>query len=354
VRVPRGAVDEPTTFTVASSPRADGLPFGKAPIGPMITFGPEGSRFALPVRVSVPASGAPTVLLTRSRGGAWERVDGATYDAARGVIEADVLHFSDFVGVVRDAGEEDAGPGHDPCPRGDCVDAPGPFPDCLVFGGDRCTLAGGVCLPERASDTAGYCVEGTTTRLGLHASCAWGEGASSGDACERDLFCTATEGTPGHCARACDETHACPPADSPFGAVECVPLPGRPYGECVANDCNPVEDLRCAVGQHCAYVATGGSSSGVGCVVEGAGGLGDACEAASACAAGLSCMQLAGFDAIGPTYAAGGSVRGGQCMRLCEGGDSTPDEACAAGELCHPILDRGETRPSRWGVCATP
>jgi hypothetical protein len=148
VVVPAGAVDVSTVFTIESG-TADSLAPGIHAVGPMITLGPEGARFAVPVRITLPATHEPMVLLTRPHGArTWERVDGAVWDAENGVVTAEVMHFSDFVPVARDEGPgADAGAPHEgdggaPTERdaGDfctmhprdpaCVVVPVPLPGC--------------------------------------------------------------------------------------------------------------------------------------------------------------------------------------------------------------------------------
>jgi hypothetical protein len=135
--VPPGAVDAATQFMIRWGDLPGSLVPGHRAIGPMITLGPEGSLFASPVRIEVPADREPMVLLTRAHGSStWTRVDGAVWDPTTGLIRADVLHFSDFVPVEEDEPVADGGvpDGGDYCtmhPRDPgCIEPPMPLPGC--------------------------------------------------------------------------------------------------------------------------------------------------------------------------------------------------------------------------------
>jgi hypothetical protein len=139
ITIPAGAVDAPTQFTVTARNGVDGLPSGMHATGAVLTFGPEGTRFALPVHITVPTSRAPMTLLTRPGAGQpWTRVEGAVWDIERNMIVADVNHFSDFVPVegdmVSDGGtpvETDAGDFCITHPRDpSCVHVDPPLPGC--------------------------------------------------------------------------------------------------------------------------------------------------------------------------------------------------------------------------------
>jgi hypothetical protein len=163
IDVPAGAVDAPTRFEVTSRGEADGLAPGLRAIGPMVTFGPEGTVFASPVRITVPSSREPMVLLTRPHGaGTWVRVDGAVWDRETGLVSATVMHFSDFVPVEReetvmaDAGDLCVTHPRDPS----CVEPEPVLPGCDAIAQD--CAAGMMCVAT--DQESGY---------------AWGEGRAA-------------------------------------------------------------------------------------------------------------------------------------------------------------------------------
>jgi hypothetical protein len=215
--VPAGAVDVPTRFT-ARLGVADGLPSLMTAAGQMVTFGPEGTTFAEPVRLTLLSDGEPTVLLTRANASSeWARVDGAVFDAARGVVTAEVTHFSDFVPATRgvpadpDAGEEpDAGI---PAVSGACTD---PVGDTGCGAGEHCVVRsedgpGGdgpvdiECVATGTGAEGDACLDATECGAGL--SCAAIAGTSGAAGEESHYYFTTFEGFfirgGGICSRIC-------------------------------------------------------------------------------------------------------------------------------------------------------
>lgn len=189
IDVPAGAVDGATRFSIATG-LPDGLSAEVRAIGPMITFGPEGSRFAVPVHIVVPSRREPMVLLTRPHGsGAWTRVDGATWDPITGLVSADVLHFSDFLPVESDPGADG---GTEPADASFCETSPRdpactsvepPQPGCDAIAQD--CAAGQRCIPtdqdsgyDWGDGRPAYCVEAGTlaagSRCNAQSECATG------------------------------------------------------------------------------------------------------------------------------------------------------------------------------------
>jgi len=179
IEVPSGAVDEATRFEIVVG-TPDRLTNGLLAVGPMITFRPEGAIFALPVRISIPATREPTVLFTRPHASAtWTRVDGAVWDGETGLASASVMHFSDYVPAEReDMTIEDGGLGdrdEDFCtmnPRDpSCIHTDPPLPGCDAIAQD--CAAGEMCIAADQESGYGwgegrpaYCVSAGTATLG--------------------------------------------------------------------------------------------------------------------------------------------------------------------------------------------
>jgi hypothetical protein len=179
-------------------------------VGPTISFGPEGSSFMVAVAIEVPASEAPDHLLTRPHGsGAWSEVEGAVWVESAGVIMANVTHFSDFVPVVDETPEPDAGtPDGGSCPsapasEGNCSDGSDRDCDGLVDCddaadcGDRTWCTTRSCDPAAATDG---CAAGQHCALAAPAAHPWVPGAAcvaDGDGAEGDPCASASDCGPG-------------------------------------------------------------------------------------------------------------------------------------------------------------
>jgi hypothetical protein len=213
--VPAGAVDRDTTFS-ARIGVADNLPSAMASAGSMITFGPEGQIFAMPVTITLRSDGEPSALLTRDNAAdrTWDLVHGAVFDAETGTVTARVSHFSDFVPASRplpsdpDAGDVDAG---GPA-TGSCTD---PVAGGGCAAGEHCVLhaedtgSDGPAIVECVAEGTG--AEGdaclTAADCGAGLSCAAIAGTSSAPGEESYYYFTTFEGYfirgGGMCLRLC-------------------------------------------------------------------------------------------------------------------------------------------------------
>jgi len=416
VDVPAGAVDVATHFSIEASASSDHLAAGLHAVGPMITFGPEGSRFALPVHVTLPASSEPMVVLTRAHGeGVWTRVDGAVWDAAHHVVTADVLHFSDFVPVERDMNVTgdggtnlvDAGP---PIARDAGIDCTDPrfadYPVCRQ--GYECDLFTGGCAAGYANC---YPPDETTS----HGTCSSAGGASIGEPCTFQgydhetectggLRCDATVvGASGTCRVACNASNPCyddhitivechlPSASAAFGFCEpvgmhCIPTetPERSCSDhvdddcdtlidcddsdchldpaCAVSSCDALADTGCAAGQHCGLHtvdATVDSTVVAACFANGGGAVGASCASGSDCGDGLTCAAITGWSTgVGEethwyfTSFEGYFTRGGGECVQLCAGGDWTTSSCTGGQICHQIENVGA--PSGFGACYAP
>ena len=414
IDVGAGAVDVDTRFSIEASSDADHLAAGMHAIGPVVTFGPEGARFALPVHVTLPAASEPMVLLTRPHGGTtWTRVDGAVWDAAHHVVVADVPHFSDFVPVDRDSempGDAstivDAGP---PIQRDSGIDCSDPrfagYPvctqgyECDLFTGG-CAAGYANCYPPDDTTTHGTCSSAGASSIGQ--PCTF-EGYDHETDCTGGLRCdTTTVGATGTCREICDPSHAC--FDDGITIVDCQTAPGAAFGFCepvgvhchatetpettctggIDEDCDTLVDCAdsdcrldpacavstcdalagsgCAAGQHCGIHTVDASVDSTvvaACFANGAGAVGDGCASGADCGDGLTCAAITGWSTGAGeethwyfTSFEGYFTRGGGlCVSLCAGGDWTTS-SCTGGQICHQIENVGA--PSGYGACYAP
>lgn len=392
IEIPAGALVSDVQITMVGSAPGAGLPSGTRALGPVVTFGPDGQHFATAVHITIPAEVEPMVLYTRqSSGGEWSRVDGARWDRTRHVVEADVMHFSDYVPVGRDVSVEDGGEELD---GGTPTDAGDPRPDAEIPPTDiRCNAftdpceGAATCIPQPLADETPADSAAWSDPDGFCAS-AHGTGAE-GDpcyiteaSCAPGLICNAEyEAELGECARVCDgAANACPEANqlcaniyrdlddsttrpivesgtSDWGLCYTIPAPTR--------ECDAVTNAGCARGQTCAASEQGRlpldrlSQYETRCITPGSVPAGGECTTRDACAAGLSCASLGGWStAAGEethwyfTFNEGYLTRGpGVCVETC----ATPDwsaSTCGTGQICHEADSGGTAMP--FGVCYEP
>lgn len=107
IDIPPGALDHDTVISIA---RADGAPEAagdRRVVLPGYDFGPDGTHFALPARVTLhvtPPAGVALGdlgMLAVSSDGSTEELPGVVADARAGTISAPVSHFTVFFGFVR-------------------------------------------------------------------------------------------------------------------------------------------------------------------------------------------------------------------------------------------------------------
>jgi len=201
LEVPAGAVDAEVRLGVTPS---DSLPVEEDIewVGPAADFEPDGQRFAVPVRITMPLSESlgerEPVIRVLSADGTEELLEGAQVQVMEGFVSFEIDHFTRFQ------------PGGRQRPSGCTSDA-----DCPQ--GDVCGQ-GGTCVtppppPECRTD----------------ADCARGETCSARQTCEP---------APSGCAvdADCDTDEVCVRA-------------GAARGMCVVGDCT--EDADCAQGEEC-------------------------------------------------------------------------------------------------------
>lgn len=100
ITVPAGALKADTVLAIGVAPAPRDLPEGIEAAGPVLQFGPSGTRFDAPVTITVPTSDTPTMLMTADGDHpGWSQVLDATYDSAAGTYSAAVSHFSQYVAV---------------------------------------------------------------------------------------------------------------------------------------------------------------------------------------------------------------------------------------------------------------
>src|SRR5688500_2257070 len=97
--LPAGALAAPTTISVAVDRRAT------AYASPVYVFGPSGTTFARPVKVTVqmPEEAAGRYLLANVDGASPVPLASSTYDAAAHVVEATLEHFSAYAVISASA-----------------------------------------------------------------------------------------------------------------------------------------------------------------------------------------------------------------------------------------------------------
>lgn len=392
IDIPAGALVRDVQITMVGNPAGDDLPVGTRALGAVVTFGPDGQRFASPVHITIPAEDEPMVLYTRqSSGGEWSRVDGARWDRVRHVVEADVVHFSDYVPVGReevdvDGGEEvDAGTPDD---AGDPREDDGSVPTetrCDAFA-DPCVGAT-TCVPQGLWEPDSAPSSAWTVPVGV---CVAAPGtASEGEpcfvtefSCAPGLLCNAEfEAEPGVCSRVCDgAAHACPGANqlcanifrSPddFDTAPVIEAGSSDWGLCYtipapARECDVLTNSGCELGETCAASEQPRlpldrvSQYETRCIAPGSVPAGGECTTSNACASGLSCASTSGWSTGAGeeshwyfTFNEGYLSRGpGICVEAC----GTPDwsaSSCEHGQICHEVDSGGEALP--FGVCYEP
>lgn len=204
-------------------------------------------------------------------------------------------------------------------------DCAGPDTTCTPLQDD---VASGLCLPAGLVSVRSAC-------------------SNPDDGCSAGLLCLGEEpqSTSGFCAAVCNGDNCgagqwCMPTRTANGMTQ--------WGLCVAGEagCDPVwQD--CAGGLACMVPDTIGPLT---CQTPGVLGLDRTCFLKDACAGGLQCVALVGFNVDVPNYTlnAGYLDRGGSCRRLCHLGHN---QRCRTQEICAPILNTGIYR-EQVGVCA--
>ncbi len=244
VVVPAGSLESAVQFTIDSGAAPDDVAPRARAVGPMVTFGPAGLPFALPVHVFIPATTEPTTLWTRPHGGAaWSRVGGAVWDVETGLVSADVMHFSDFVPLIMEA---DGGlpvdtDGSDYCtmyprdPR--CVPPPTVLPGCDAVEQDCAT--GEMCIAtdqdggyDWGEGRAARCIPAGTAPAG--SACTLATDCAPGTQC---VFATMQDSGDGLTWFSQEESYL------PMYASFCMPLCATAGPSCAdASDvCNPVQ-----------------------------------------------------------------------------------------------------------------
>lgn len=127
VDVPEGALTSDVRITVRAVGEATALPAEVTSAGVVVSFGPDGQRFATAVTITLPTTSTANAVYTRSTSAdAWALVEGARFDATQRVITVQTTHFSEYVPAMM-AARPDAGPPPDVV-RPDA----GPPPDVMV------------------------------------------------------------------------------------------------------------------------------------------------------------------------------------------------------------------------------
>jgi hypothetical protein len=132
VVIPQGALTQNTTISVSqTSTGAPALPAGMTSIGAMFAFTPHGTKFAVPVTITVPfntsslpAGSTPVLLKTNAAQSAFEVVAGATVNGS--TMTAQVSSFS-FLQIVIPTPNSPIDP--PPAPNPDPTPDPNPNPD---------------------------------------------------------------------------------------------------------------------------------------------------------------------------------------------------------------------------------
>jgi hypothetical protein len=353
IDIPIGALTTDVRITVSSGEPSRDLPTGMHAVGPMVTFGPDGQRFATPVRIRIPAQREPAVLYTRpSSGGTWSIVVGATWDASTRMISAEVMHFSDFVPAAREEILDDAGMIDCSDPRWtrepECASDAGSS-DCDIFTGS--CPADYSCAPRYRDSTLGYCIwlDPSVTTLGRGDEC----GAGTRDQCGPELICSAeTESGTGLCASYCDDAHACGEGEECHHPSDFVWGYCRPVTIVPPTPCNVITQERCDAPNSCVFRSdSGGAAAESVCVSPGAGTRGSACSSSGGCARGLVCAVIFGASPDNAVYTwtvddLSFTRGGGVCTQPCVAG------GCGTGETCQPIYAAG--MPIGAGICWTP
>ncbi len=293
INVPEGATSAPITISVTPAPDAP-VPAGAVQVGNAYTFGPEGTQFDVPVRVTLPfdpsklpigVTESSLVVYTAPAGSsAYTVLPTGIADSTH--VWANTPHFSTFLVGTAAQGGGGGGGGSDGgcCPTCDCAS----IQDGGHGGGADSGPVG--CVTDANCPSGTYCVNGACSA-----------GVDSGPACTVcGGVCTFLTNDPNNCG-ACG--NACPSGSS-----------------CSAGYCN--------AGASDAGIGDGGISDGGGWSDGGGppppdGGRGD------------GGIQDAGYPDAGPSD--GGIADGGACT-LCGGACvdlmSDPSNCGACGMAC--------------------
>jgi len=294
--IPPNALKGDVTIQIGVSNSQLTLPSGARAAGPVIDFEPSGTRFALPVTITIPTTA------TAIKGAFVEAVeaDGSTSELAvtsisGGLATFHATGFTDF-GVATGEGcaaATDCAAGQI-CANGACVTSSDV--DASACGTSADCPAGMVCV-------AGVCAASSETDACVLVTCAEA-GVTCGtisDGCGGSLDC-------GTCADAGADASACgTSADCPAGMV------------CVAGVCAASSETDACVPLSCA-------SAGVGC-----GTIDDGCGGSLDCG---DCGSDAGADAT----ACPGSET--DCAGTCVDVETDPSNcgacgmSCAVGQTC--------------------
>ena len=379
VDVPPGAVEADTRFSIATAPTADHLAAGFREVGPMVTFGPEGSRFLVGVHITLPAASEPMVVLTRPHGAlTWTRLDGAVWDGARHVVVADVMHFSDFVPVgPSDVTSDDGGV---PDASIDCSDPRfADYPICrrgyecdIVDTTAGCAEGYANCYPTSATTTHGVCApsgDGLDGRACTFRGLYDGTEATFSE-CSTGTYCSATVvGASGVCRRLCDGAHGCGSADfecrsmgalfgfcEPVRAGACLPF------ATTETNCENGYDDDCNGQSDCADAQCAGLASCGACIPRGPeelecdNGVDEDCNGQTdcadvSCATASVCHDISTCDPL----AASTTCTSGHCAYFAPADDRNERAACVAlgthapGDACMLAADCGAG-----ATCAAP
>ena len=321
--VPGGAVTEPVTITVEAAPWLDGA---VAETGETVrsahSFGPDGTVFAAPITVTLPAPpgavvGDTFVVLTLDPdSGGWIHATHADGSAIVGVAGGDPLsvtltldHFTDYgLGEGCDtccAVDADCDDGL-PCTRDQCVDAACVSSDdpALCDDGDPCTedaCSGGQCA--HPAGTGELCDDGDPCTVGD--VCAAGTCAGAPVVCDHG---------PGPCA-----TGVC-------SGGQCSYAPD----DALCGDENPCTLDTCDGSGHCVYAPVAGACDD-----------GDPCTSGDACDGG-GCLGVAVPCDDGDPCTDDVCVEGA-CEftpRDCDDGVACTTDACDGGD-CTSVPDDG-------------
>ncbi len=310
IQIPADALSASTKITIGIS-AADVVDQDSEAAGPVVDFGPDGTHFATPVRITLPYEGAADVDLFRvfvvqSNGDRQVLLpEDVEYDAAAKTVTFSIDHFTRF----------QPGRGRHPCAHVQC-------PNNMCRRG-HCT--GGACsnpnsCGPRPASPSWICENGST-------------GGYTGR-CLADAM--------GQCSW---EVNNCPRACEP---MECGPRPARPNITCAdgttiagPGDCRRRADGTCSWDIITCPVACQADSDcppNQACNNGVCGGITMGCRADSDCAQGSSCQN---GQCVPPTMVqcdmnrpcpSGQSCQNGQCVR--SGNQCDANHSCAMGETC--------------------
>ena len=181
---PAGALDAPTSITVAVASDAPPLPANLTALGDVFSFTPHGQAFADRVTINVPftapATGTPQLYGASADDKVWAPVTDAT--TAGGALSTQVLHFSYFVVVVGPSGCGKIGAACSIEMNNCCID-PTWAVECDFNGSHLCVVQlGGPC--SSGTDCRGNGQNPPEAACLLGTCC-----AMSGFACSKDSDC---------------------------------------------------------------------------------------------------------------------------------------------------------------------